>query len=132
MHAFIVTLENKPGTLAKVAETVAAKGVDLMTGAGFALGNTGGFAFIANDEAGARAALDGAGIAYRETEIVPVSVENRPGGLAEVARKLADAGINVDLAIPTGMTGGKVTIAIGSNDPARTREICGVEETVTA
>lgn len=132
MHAFIVTLENAPGTLATVTEAIAAKGVDLATGAGFALDTRGGFAFIANDEAGARSALDGAGITYREIEIVPATVENRPGGLAEVARRLADAGINVELAIPTGMAEGKVTIAIGTADPERARSVLGSSAAVTA
>ncbi len=131
MHAFIVTLVNQPGTLADVTEAIAARGVDLATGAGFAMGDGGGFAFIPNDEAGARAALDGAGIPYREIEIVPASVPNRAGGLAEIARRLADAGVNVELVMPTGMADGNVTIAIGTSDPERARSVVASAETET-
>jgi len=132
MRAFIVTLVNQPGSLADVTEAIAARGVDLATGAGFAMGDTGGFAFIPNDEAGARAALDGAGIPYREIEIVPASVPNRAGGLAGLARRLADAGVNVELAIPTGMADGNVTVAIGTTDPERAMSVIGSMETITA
>ncbi len=132
MRAFIVTLVNQPGSLADVTEAIAARGVDLATGAGFAMGDTGGFAFIPNDEAGARAALDGAGIPYREIEIVPASVPNRAGGLAGLARRLADAGVNVELAIPTGMANGNVTVAIGTSDPERAMSVIGSMETITA
>ena len=68
----------------------------------------------------------------REIEVVSASVENRPGGLAALARKLADAGLNVEAAIPTGMSGSTATIAIATNDPARARSLVGTPETVRA
>ena len=44
----------------------------------------------------------------REVEVVPHAIEDRPGVFAEVARRLADAGVNLEAVLPTGMSGGKV------------------------
>ena len=46
----------------------------------------------------AREALEGAGFtSIDEREVAVVEVEDRPGVLGEVARKLADAGVNIEL-----------------------------------
>ena len=125
MNAFIVSLENKPGALATVAEAIAARGIDITAFSGATCGGDGIMAFLTNDEAGTRRALADAGCSVRELEVISASVQNQPGGLAKIARQLADAGLNIEAAIPTGMSGSTATIAIGTNDPARTRSILG-------
>src|SRR5207253_11380766 len=119
MNAFIVSLDNKPGELARVTEAISTKGIDITSFGGVTCGGDGTIAPLTNDEAGTRRALTDGHFRIREIEVVSASVENRPGGLAALARKLADAGLNVDAAIPTGMSGSTATIAIATNDPAR-------------
>src|SRR5690349_591897 len=105
MNAFIVSLENKPGSLAEVTEALASRGIDITSFGGVTCGGDGTLALLTNDESGTRKALADARCQVREVEVVSATLENRPGGLAKVVRQLADAGINIEAAIPTGMTG---------------------------
>lgn len=122
MKAFIVDLENRPGELARVAEAIAKKGINITSGSGTGYGDRGAFGFLTNDEAGTRSALQEGNFRFREVEVVPASLEDKPGTLADACRRLANAGVNIELLVPTGMGGGKVTLAIGVDrvDAART------------
>ena len=130
MNAFIVEAQNQPGELAKVAGALGDRGVNITTGAAIGLGAGGGFGFLTNDEAGARSALQTAGIQFREVEVVPTSLEDQPGALAAIAKRLSDAGVNIEFVIPTGMSGGKVNIAVGTENASAARSAIGQAATV--
>ena len=121
MNAFIVELKNKAGELARVTETIAEKGIDITGFAGATSGDSGSVVLITNDEAGTRKALQDARATVREIEIVSAPLDNRPGSLAKAARRLADAGVNIEAAMPIGMSGDKVTVAFATSDPAKAR-----------
>ena len=125
MNGFMVNLKNQPGELARVAEAIAHKGINITGFTGATCGDTGMVAIVTNDEAGTRRALADAGFTVREIELVTASIEDKPGTLAATARRLADAGVNVEAAMPTGMSGGKVTLAFATNDPAAARAALG-------
>ena len=125
MNVFIVDLKDQPGELAKAAEAIAHKGINITAFAGVSCGDGGKIALLTNDDPGARRALTEAGYMAREVEVIPTTIANTPGSLAETARKLADAGINVEVALPTSMAEGKVTLAFATNDPAKARTILG-------
>jgi len=125
MNVFIVELRDKPGELARVAEAVARKGIDITGFSGVTSGGRGTVALLTSDEAGTRAALSEGAFDAREVEIATVSLENKPGALAAAARKLADAGINVETAMPTGMAGSNVTVAFATDQPARAQSVLG-------
>jgi hypothetical protein len=78
---------------------MASSGVNLLVCA-TTNGDSGVVAFIADDEASAQAVLEGAGIKYQIRPAVTVKMENLPGAGAATFRKLADAGVNVDLLLP--------------------------------
>jgi hypothetical protein len=130
MNIFIVDLEHKPGELAKAAEAIAQKGINITAFSGSTSGDSGTIALLTNDEAGARRALADAGFKAREVEVVTTTLEHNPGSLAKTARKLADAGINIEVAIPTAMSGGNVTLAFATDDPAKARSVLGATEPV--
>jgi hypothetical protein len=125
MNAFIVDLMNKPGELARLAETIAQKGINITGFAGATAGGAGTVVLVTNDEAGTRSAMSEKGFRAREVELVMASLENKPGSLAAAAKKLADAGINVEAALPTGMSGESVSIAFATDQPAKARELLG-------
>jgi hypothetical protein len=125
VNAFIVEAQNQPGELARVAGALGDRGVNITTGAAIGLGSGGGFAFLTNDEAGARSALQSAGIDFREVEVIPTSLDDQPGALAGLAKRLADAGVNIEFVIPTGMSGGKVNIAVGADNVEAARSAIG-------
>lgn len=85
-------------------------------------GETGSVVLLTNDEAGTRSALATAGCKSREVELVVASLANRPGTLAAVARRLADAGVNIEVALSTGMDGGNVSVSFATDNPMKARE----------
>lgn len=125
MDVFIVNMENRPGMLAGLTESLAGRGVNITAVAAATSTDSGSVALTTDDEAGTRAALDAAGVDYRVTGAATASLEHRPGTLAAAARRLADAGVNVEAVFATGMEGGRVTIAFAVEDPAAAQAALG-------
>lgn len=93
-----VELENRPGTLAEVGEAAGNAGVNLDGVCGFSCEGVGIFHLLVDDAGAARDALDAAGITIRdEQEVLVANVTDRPGAVGELTRRMADAGVNVDL-----------------------------------
>jgi hypothetical protein len=132
MNAFIVEIKNKPGELARVTEAIAQKGINIEAFTGATCGDSGSVVLLTNDEAGTKSALQGAGVQARPIELVQASIGQEPGSLAAVARKLADAGVNIEAALPTGMAGGKVSVAFATDNPAKARQVIGEGAFATA
>ena len=130
MNVFIVDLAHKPGELAKAAEAIAHKGINITAFSGSTCGGSGSVAFLTNDEMGTRKALGEAGYRAKELEVVTASIEDKPGALAKTARKLAEAGVNIEFAMPTGMSGGKATLAFATDNPSKAKSIIGSGEPV--
>jgi hypothetical protein len=128
MIAFIVDLQDKPGELARVTEAIAQKGINIEGFSGATAGGHGAVILVTNDEEGTRRALADAGCQVKESELVTASLAHQPGSLAAAARKLADAGINIQGALPVGMSEGKVSVAFATDQPAKARELIGSTE----
>lgn len=125
MQWFIVEASNKPGEFARHADAVSKAGINLGSVICLGIGDRGGAAFYAADEAGLRSALNDAGIAYREVSGVMAEIEDKPGMVADAARRLGDAGVNIELLAPMGMSGNKVTVAIGVDKEEEARTALG-------
>lgn len=114
-----VTLPNEPGQLARLGSATGGAGVNL---AGFCGVTTGGegiiHVLVEDDPAAARSALEAAGIDVdEEREVLVVEVEDRPGSMGEVARKLGDAGVNIDLAYLA--TNTRLVLGVDDEEAAR-------------
>jgi hypothetical protein len=94
-NQFVVQLSNAPGALADLAEKLADAGVDLRAIGGGGIGSSGHLIFKAADDDATRAILEQDGYHFIEGESVLVEVDDQPGGMARVARRLADAGVNI-------------------------------------
>ncbi len=90
-----IWVRNRPGTLAKITAALAAKGVNV-TGL-FASDTKGRSAvrLLVGNAARAKAALRAAGFRVTDEPTVVLSLPDKPGQLAKVARKLAKARINI-------------------------------------
>jgi hypothetical protein len=112
-----VILQDRPGELARLGEVAGTAGVNLQGLAAFTGQGRGIVHLLVEDEClpAARAALKEArlGIAD-EREVLVVDVADRPGSLGELARTLAAANVNVDLAYTT--FGATVRIVIATDD----------------
>ena len=112
MQAFILETVNRPGEFARQAQAIATRDINVAAIA-LGLGAKGWSAFLARDEPGVRSALSTAGLTYHEVPVLTISLEDKPGTAAKTAKKLADAGVNIELFAPVEYTDGKATIAIG-------------------
>jgi hypothetical protein len=122
MNAFLVDLENKPGALATVAEALAAKGVNITGVTGAASGTGSRVAITTADDATARTTLRDKNISFKEMEATETTLRDEPGSLAKVTRRLADAGVNIEAMLPTGMSGRDVSIAFVTDNPTKARD----------
>jgi hypothetical protein len=125
MNAYLISVDDRPGVAARLFEAAAARGVNVAPAYGLSNGTTAMFALGSDDEAGLRAAIADAGYAATAIEIVVVELENRPGTGAEVMQKLADAGVNLRVAVPVGMSGDRLQIGFGATDAALLKRTLG-------
>jgi hypothetical protein len=135
MQWFIVEAANKPGEFARHASAIAQRGINLSNVICLGIGDRGGAAFYAKDEAGIRSALNDAGIAFREVSVLLAQLEDKPGTVADAAKRLGDAGVNVELIAPAGMDGRTFTVAFGVDKLDAARSALGdlvAKETATA
>ena len=93
-----IDLENTPGALAQVAGAVSDAGVNLAAATCVGSGERAELHILVPHPEPVRHALAIAQLAVtRVREVVVVDVEDRPGVLADLARKVAKAGVNLDL-----------------------------------
>jgi hypothetical protein len=94
----LIRVENSPGMLAKVAAAVSDAGVNLSAATCTRPGDTADLHVLVKHPEAAKHALAIAGLAVTaEREVVVVDVDDRPGALADLARRVADAGVDLDL-----------------------------------
>ena len=93
-----VILEDRPGTIADLGEALGKAGFNIDAVCGMPCEGRGVIHVIVEDAAEARRVLEGGGFQVTdEREVLILEVENRPGSLGEIARKIANAGVNIDL-----------------------------------
>jgi hypothetical protein len=125
MNAYLITVDDRPGVAASLFEAAAARGVNIAPAYGLSNGTTGMIALSSDDETGLRAAIADAGFTATAIELVVMEVDNRPGTGAEVMRKLADAGVDLRVAVPVGMSGDRLQLGLGATDTALLRRTLG-------
>jgi hypothetical protein len=93
-----VTLEDRPGTMADMGEALAKAGVNIEGICGFPVSGRAVAHVLVEDGAKARKALEDAGIKVTgQNDALVVDVTDRPGTLGQVTRKMAKAGVNLNL-----------------------------------
>lgn len=98
LHDLTITLEDRPGALAKAAEAIAKAGINIEGAAGVPCGSEGVFHILTKDAQATRRALEGAGIRVgTEQQVLVIDAEDKPGTAAKIFRRVADAGANVNL-----------------------------------
>ncbi len=94
---FTIRLEDRPGTLGKLCQTLAEENVNILAYQQFPHEKgQGSVRLVVDNPDKTRATLDRQRADYRENEVAKVMLTNRPGELARVASKLGEQGINID------------------------------------
>ncbi len=123
---FTVRIENQPGALARLAETLAENGVDIRSIGASVVGSAGYTVLMTNDDARAEQVLRAQNYEFQEGEAVTAFIEDRPGALAHTARQLADAGVNIHGVLLLGRHQGKAELSFSVDHVARARRALGV------
>jgi len=94
----VIDIENTPGALAQVAAAISDAGVNIAAATCVGAGDRAELHILVPHGEAARHSLAISHVAVtREREVVVVDVVDRPGVLADLARKIARAGVNLDL-----------------------------------
>jgi hypothetical protein len=121
MTEFAIHVGNRPGELARIATALSRYGVNIRSVSAHANGAEATLRILPDHPDPARAALTKDKIAFEETEVVTVLLENRAGELARVSQRLADAKVNLRALYLTGIVDNLVELAIVADDAAKVR-----------
>ncbi len=94
----VIEVENAPGALAKVAKAISDAGVNIAAATCLGAGERAELHILVPHASAAKHTLAISQVAVtREREVAVVEVDDRPGVLADLAGKVAAAGVNLDL-----------------------------------
>ena len=94
----VIDIENTPGALAEVAAAISDAGVNIAAATCTGPGQRAELHILVPHGEAAKHALSISHLVVsREREVVVVDVEDRPGVLADLTRKIAAAGVDLDL-----------------------------------
>jgi hypothetical protein len=94
----VIEIENRPGALAQVAAAISDAGVNIAAATCVGPGDRAELHVLVPHAEAARHSLAISHLAItREREVVVVDVEDRPGVLADLTRRIAKAGVDLDL-----------------------------------
>jgi hypothetical protein len=98
VHDLVVEIPNEPGALAAVAKAISDAGVNLAAATCLGTHETVELHVLVPHAEAARHALAISHVGVsREREVVVVDVEDTPGVLADLTRRVAQAGVDLDL-----------------------------------
>lgn len=98
MKDLTIVLENRPGTLASIGESLGQAGVNIEGFCGFPAEGQATGHLLVEDVAAARQAIERAGAKITgERDVLVLDLENKAGVLGQTARRIADAGVNIEL-----------------------------------
>jgi hypothetical protein len=119
MKDLTVILEDKPGALADLGDATGGASINIEGMCATTSGGKGEIHILVDDAGAARGALEGAGMEVGDDrDVLVVEVEDRPGTMAAVTRKLGDAGVNIEFAYTT-FGGVKVVLGVDDLDKAQ-------------
>ena len=94
----VIEIENAPGALAEVAAAISDAGVNIAAATCIGGGESAELHILVPHAEAVRHSLAISHVAVtREREVVVVDVQDRPGVLADLTRRIARAGVNLDL-----------------------------------
>ena len=127
MKEIIIPVENAPGTLASVSETLAGAEINIELIEARVLGARGSIVLRVDRYDAALRTLSAAGYRAVTEDALVLDLENRPGSLAEVARRLADARIGIRSLRIVERTGERSLVTLVADDQSAARQVLAAE-----
>jgi len=113
---FNVTLQDRPGTLARLGQMLGEAAVNIEAIQGMSREGHGFIHFVPRDPQQAARVLDAAGIGYSQREVLIVKVLDEPSMLSDLVLVMAQANINIDSIYVT--TKGYIVLGVDDLDGA--------------
>jgi hypothetical protein len=107
---------DKTGLLSVITGVIAGAKVDLSAICAYTMGEKAYIMLNADSVAKAKKALAGLGVSADESDVMVVEMHNKPGELHRVAKKIADAGVNIEYMYATAGTGRSSTCIFSTSD----------------
>jgi hypothetical protein len=118
-----IDVPDRPGELAKVAVVLGDAGINIDAISAESTGGRSYVSLIADQPAQAREALMKHGYVCSTRTVLVVRLDDKPGSLAALAKKLGDAGVDVMSAIHLGSVGGHAQLALGVDNLEKARSL---------
>ena len=123
---FSIFMVNKPGVLAQILTEFARAKINITALTVVDSAEHGVLRIVCESADKMREALNQINMQFNETEVLCVTIPNRPGAFAAVTEKLAKAHINIGYAYCTaGAKGGKTTAVIKVADVKKAIKVLG-------
>jgi hypothetical protein len=112
-----IRLDNRPGTLADLGEALGENNVNIEGFCGPCDGE-GNTRILVSDLTSARKALEKSGIDVLEVnDVLVLDIEDKPGELGVICRKIANAGVNIDFFYAASKT--RVVLGVSNLEKAK-------------
>lgn len=114
-----IIMEDRPGSLATLGEALGRAGVNIEGVCAVTAQGKGEIHILVEDAVKAGGALRASGMqVLRETDVLVEDIRDRPGELGNVARRLAGAGVNIQVAYLATST--RLVVGVDNLEKART------------
>ena len=123
MKQIRVFTRDRPGILAEISEALSAAGVNIESIAGESTGTTAVVEIIVDRYNDALRALARTPFRAITEDVLLVKLADRPGALAEIARRFKEAQLNLRSVRTIHREGADSIVAIDAEDPAKAREL---------
>ena len=114
------TMSNKVGLLSEVTAAITGAKVNITAICAYAMENSATFMLTTDSNAKAKKALIAIGITIEEQDVVAAEVPDKPGELQKVAKRIADAGIDIEYMYATAGKGKTATCVFKTTDDSKT------------
>ena len=119
-----VFVENKSGRVSDILDALGKANIDISALSIADTSDYGLMRMITDEPQKAKEILDGAGVAVKITDALAVPIENRPGGLADVMKRLKDCGVSVEyLYAFVGRKDGGALVVLKTDDNEKAEKI---------
>jgi len=116
-------LPDRPGELAKLATILGEAGINIDAMSANSGGGRSYMSLIVDQPTKARQLLEKAGYRCLPRTVLVVRLANKPGALAELARKLGMAGVDIQSVVHLESMGDHVQLAIGVDNLDKARSL---------
>jgi hypothetical protein len=122
---FTVSCAHKAGELARILGVLSKAGVNVLAFCGYGHDSDAKIMLVADDDGKAAGALKGGHIEFQSATVVSVTGPSGPGEGARLAKRIADAGLNIEYTYASTYGAGETTIVLAFKDVEGAMRVLG-------